>query len=165
MSDAEKDVPTLYEWAGGMPVIQRWLEDFYERVRQDPIVAPIFANMKADHAKHVAEFFCEVLGGPATYSQKRGGHPRMVSAHLVKHLTPEQRRRWMQILFESADSIGLPSDPEFRSAIVAYVEWGSRLAVINSQDGATVDPDAAMPKWGWGIPGGPYQPPAAGQDR
>jgi hemoglobin len=30
--------------------------------------------------------------------------------------------------------------------------------VINSQDGATVDPDAPMPKWGWGEVKGPYIP-------
>src|SRR5947209_12153651 len=38
------------------------------------------------------------------------------------------------------------------------LEWGSRLAVINSQPGATVDPDAPMPKWGWGEVKGPYRP-------
>lgn len=32
----------------------------------------------------------------------------------------------------SADEQDLPSDPEFRSALVAYLEWGFRLAVINS---------------------------------
>ena len=30
----------------------------------------------------------------------------------------------------------MPDDPEFRSALVGYLEWGSRLAVINSQPGA-----------------------------
>jgi len=28
--------------------------------------------------------------------------------------------------------VGLPSDPEFRSAFGRYLEWGTRLAVINS---------------------------------
>ncbi|MGH3614237.1 MAG: hypothetical protein ACRDRK_16925, partial [Pseudonocardia sp.] len=27
---------------------------------------------------------------------------------------------------EAADAAGLPADPEFRSAFIAYVEWGSR---------------------------------------
>ena len=53
----------------------------------------------------------------------------------------------------------LPSDPEFRSALVAYLEWGSRLAVINSALPAdTLVEQAPMPKWGWGVPGGPYRP-------
>lgn len=57
-------------------------------------------------------------------------------------------------LFEWAG--GMPAIE--RPAFVAYLEWGSRLAVINSQPGAQVDPRAAMPKWGWGVPGGPYRP-------
>jgi hemoglobin len=60
---------------------------------------------------------------------------------------------------ESADEIGLASDPEFRSALVGYLEWGSRLAVLNSN--ATVNPigqEEPMPRWGWGETGGPYQP-------
>ena len=52
----------------------------------------------------------------------------------------------------------MPDDPEFRSALVGYLEWGSRLAVINSQPGATVDADQPMPKWGWGEVKGPYSP-------
>jgi hemoglobin len=53
--------------------------------------------------------------------------------------------------------LGLPDDPEFRSALVGYLEWGSRLAVINSQPGAQVDQEAPMPKWGWGEVKGPYR--------
>ena len=29
-----------------------------------------------------------------------------------------------------------PDDPEFRAAIMGYAEWGTRLAVHNSQPGA-----------------------------
>jgi hemoglobin len=34
----------------------------------------------------------------------------------------------MTLLLESADAVGLPDDPEFRSALVSYIEWGSRLS-------------------------------------
>ena len=43
-------------------------------------------------------------------------------------------------------------------ALVGYLEWGSRLAVLNSADGAKVSEHAPMPKWGWGETGGPYIP-------
>ncbi len=38
----------------------------------------------------------------------------------------------------------------FRSAFVAYVEWGTRIALHNSQPGAEVIPHAPVPRWGWG---------------
>ena len=66
----------------------------------------------------------------------------------------------MGLLLDTADELNIPDDPEFRSALVGYLEWGSRLAVINSQPGAAVDPNAPMPKWGWGEVGGPYEPSA-----
>ncbi len=41
-------------------------------------------------------------------------------------------------LSEAADEAGLPADPEFRAALMGYAEWGTRLAVHNSQPGAEV---------------------------
>lgn len=84
----------------------------------------------------------------------------MISHHLGRHLTEEQRRRWISLLLDAADEVGLPDDPEFRSAFVAYIEWGTRLAKLNSQPGASPQLDEPMPRWGWGVPGGPYEPPA-----
>jgi hemoglobin len=64
----------------------------------------------------------------------------------------------MDQLLATDDEIGLPSDPEFRSAFVGYIEWGTRLAVINSQDSVTSSVGQPMPNCGWGAAKGPYQP-------
>lgn len=155
------DVPTLFEWAGGSEALNRLTQTFYDSVSRDPIVGPVFKHMSPDHPAHVAAFIGEVFGGPKTYSEKHGGHREMVMHHLGKHLTEEQRRRWINLLADAADEIGLPDDPEFRSAFMGYVEWGSRLAKMNSNKGPTCDPESEpMPTWGWGVPGGPYKPPS-----
>ena len=101
-------------------------------------------------------FIAEVFGGPKRYSAEHGGHPNMIGRHLGRALTESQRKRWIVLLLECADEIGVPADPEFRSAFVAYLEWGTRLAVLNSQPGAAVTMDAPMPAWGWGEVKGPY---------
>jgi hemoglobin len=155
-------VPTLYDWAGGLEAMKRLTAHFYAIVPTDSTLAPVFAALPADHAEHVAYFVAEVLGGPPRYSSDvagaRGGHATMVAHHLGRQLTEQQRARWVQLLLASADAVGLPDDPEFRSAFVAYLEWGSRIAVINSQPGVPEPRPAAMPQWGWGVPGGPYRP-------
>jgi hemoglobin len=102
-------------------------------------------------------FLAEVFGGPPAYSRERGGHATMVRAHFNRSLTEAQRGRWVRLLCACADDAGLPADPEFRSAFVAYLEWGSRIAVLNSQPGVAAGDDQPMPKWGWGVPGGPFQ--------
>jgi len=149
-------VPTLYDWAGGSEALNRLTVRFYEHVAHDALLAPVFAHMGADHPAHVAAFLGEVLGGPTSYSAEHGGHPHMIRQHLERHLTQGMRRQWVQLLLATADELGLPDDPEFRSALVGYLEWGSRLAVINSQPGAAVTEHAPMPKWGWGEVKGPY---------
>jgi truncated hemoglobin YjbI len=57
------------------------------------------------------------------------------------------------------DPILAPVFAHMAPALIGYLEWGSRLAVINS---ATADNpigrDAPMPKWGWGEVKGPYSP-------
>ncbi|HLA70385.1 MAG TPA: group II truncated hemoglobin [Steroidobacteraceae bacterium] len=151
-------VPTLYEWLGGIEVLNRLTVRFYERLRDNAVLAPIFAHMSSEHPQHVAAFLAEVLGGPTDYSASHGGHPHMIQQHLNRHLTQAQRHEWVALLLDTADELKLPDDPEFRSALVGYLEWGSRLAVINSQAGATVDAHAPMPKWGWGEVKGPYVP-------
>lgn len=150
--------PTLLEWLGGLPRLHELMSLFYSRVTQDPLLGPVFAHMSPDHVQHVTEFVGEVLGGPKTYSERRGGHATMIRKHVGRALSEAQRQRWMGLLLECADQIQLPDDPEFRSAFVAYIEWGTRLAVINSQPGADVSADAPMPRWGWGETKGPYVP-------
>jgi hemoglobin len=155
---AANDIPTLAEWAGGKDVFHRLFQRFYERVTEDRILAPIFAAMAPGHADRVAEFVCEVLGGPKVYSAAGGSHAGMIARHLEKHLTQEQRSAWVALLLSTADELDVPADPEFRASLVGYLEWGSRIAVLNSQDGVA-PPDARleMPDWTWSSPGGPYR--------
>ncbi|RAW00820.1 group II truncated hemoglobin [Pseudochryseolinea flava] len=153
-----KRIPTLSNWAGGPEAFQKLTRRFYEKVMEDDMLGPVFKHMSPEHAKRVAHFIGEVLGGEKLYTQQsRGSHATMVEHHVGKHLDETLRKRWMLLLLDTADEVGLPSDPEFRSAFIGYIEWGSRLAVINSN--ATENPineTEPMPTWGWGETGGPY---------
>jgi len=152
-----KPIPTLYEWAGGMPVFVELFDKFYDKVLRDDILEPVFKHMSAQHRLHVAHFVAEVLGGPKTYSESEGSHFEMIKKHLQRHLTEAHRKRWVELLLQTSDELTLPNDPEFRSAFVAYLEWGTRIAVINSNAGEVREaPSVPMPEWGWGVPGGPF---------
>ena len=156
---SSKETPTLYEWAGGNDALELLTKVFYEKVLRDDLLYPVFKDMSTAHTKHVAHFIGEVFGGPKTYTSTDGGsHAAMVAHHLGKMLSEEKRKRWIDLFLLSADEIGLANDPEFRSALVGYLEWGSRIAVINSTTTENpIQEDQPMPKWGWGETGGPYQ--------
>jgi CDGSH-type Zn-finger protein/truncated hemoglobin YjbI len=150
------DEPTIFEWAGGYPALVRMTRIFYEKqVPEDPLLAPLFANMSPDHPERVASWLGEVFGGPRAYSERHGGYPRMISQHIGKGLTEEKRARWVHLIMRSAAEAGLPADPEFRSAFSSYIEWGSRLALENSQPGARPPEHMPMPHWGWTTAAGP----------
>lgn len=158
MEKTPEDPPSLAEWAGGGGAIARLFARFYERVGEDAVLAQVFATMDPHHAEHVAHFVTEVLGGPKQYSQGGGSHAGMIARHMGRHLSHDQRRRWMALLLDTADELGLAEDPEFRASLTGYLEWGSRLAVMNSQPGVPPpDADMSMPAWTWSSPGGPYQ--------
>jgi hemoglobin len=146
----DQDHPTLYEWAGGRPSFDRLTDAFYRKVRDDDLLGPLFAGMDQQHPRYVATWFAEVFGGPAEYTANRGGYPHMLAKHRDLAIVPAQRARWVQLISEAADEAELPDDPEFRSAFMAYVEWGTRLALANSQPGAPVVEKAPVPRWGWG---------------
>ena len=142
--------PTLFAWAGGYPALLRLTTLFYERhVPQDELIGPLFARMRPDHPERVATWLSEVFGGPERYTSTYGGYSWMISQHLGKHLTEPQRARWVALMARSADEAGLPADPEFRAAFVAYLEWGSRIAVENSTDGARPPAGMPVPHWWW----------------
>ena len=130
-----------------MPALEKLTQRFYERALADDLLAPVFVGMPPEHLRYDTwcGFLAKFSGGPPIYLKERGGE--------------EQRAQWVRLLCSTADEVGLPADPEFRSAFVAYLEWGSRLAVINAQPGAAPRQNQPMPRWGRGVVGGSYRPP------
>lgn len=142
--------PTLYEWAGGQITIEKLTDAFYAKVLNDDLLGDLFRNMSTEHSKYVARFLSEVLGGPKLYTgESKKSHAHMISRHVGKKLDETQRKRWIQLFLESADEVGLPDDPRFRSTLVEYLEWGSRMVVTHSQRSENpMDENEPMPKWG-----------------
>jgi hemoglobin len=144
-------VPTLYEWAGGSPAVTAMINAFYDRVEHDDLLSVFFpVGVSADHRDHVSLWWSEVLGGPSDYTAL-GGYPRMLAHHLALDIGVDQRRRFVSLMSIAADDAGLPDDPEFRAAIIGYLEWGTRLAMQNSKPGADVVAEAPVARWGWGV--------------
>lgn len=125
--------PTLFEWAGGAGKFRALIDAFYDRVEPDELLGPLFpGGVHEAHRAHVTAWWIE-------------------HHHLGLGISDEQRFRFATLMSRAADDAGLPDDPEFRAAFVGYVEWGTRLALANSQPGADVATRAPVPRWGWGV--------------
>jgi len=150
--------PSLYEWAGGSESFGRLINAFYDRVEGDPLLSPFFpGGVSVEHREHVAAWWVEVFDGPADYTARHGGYEAMLAHHRDLGITAEQRLRFATLMSQAADDAELPDDPEFRAALVGYLEWGTRLAMHNSVPGVDVVAHAPVPRWGWGV-APPYQP-------
>lgn len=152
-------VPTVYEWGGGRNAFASWLSRFYDLVESEaPGIAAMFGgHVSAEHRERVTDWWVEVMGGPARYTERRGGYEHMLARHRNLGISAEQRLQFVTLLSRAADDVGLPADPEFRAAIMGYAEWGTRLAFHNSQPGASAPEHAPVPRWGWGV-APPYVP-------
>jgi truncated hemoglobin YjbI len=151
--------------------LERLTTCFYEAIlsEPDPVLEPVFRGMDPGHPKHVAAWLAETFGGPQSYSLEHGGYEHMLAKHRDLALTEQQRQRWITRMAATADEVGLPADPGLRSTLLAYLEWGTRIAVANSHPGAEVVEHAPVPHWGWGTrrrssrsPGTTRRPPSAG---
>jgi hemoglobin len=153
LSDAPADSPpTLFEWAGGERAIRALIDAFYDRVETDELLSPFFpGGVSESHRDHVAAWWCEVFGGPDRYTAELGGYENMVAHHRDLAITPEQRHQFASLMSLAADDAGLPDDPEFRAALVGYLEWGSRIVQHDAQPGAEFAAHAPVPRWGWGV--------------
>jgi hemoglobin len=150
--------PTIYDCAGGGSAFQRLVERFYEKVRVDPLLAPLFVHFTDEHVRRVGLWLGEVFGGPPRYTQEQGGHHDILVRHGGLAITEPQRARWAALMIETA-SAELPAEPKLQRRFAEYIEWGTGVAREASQPGYVVPPARPTPRWDWG-PDGP--PGAAG---
>jgi hemoglobin len=157
--ESNNHIPTPNEYVGGLENFEKLTKLFYEKVMQDPILEPVFRHMSPEHSQHVAAFLSESFGGAASYSRNHGENTmiHVISKHLERHLTEQHRKRWMELILQSADEIGIPDDPEFRGVLVGHLEWGTRFAVMISQGSENpMTTEDHVPQFRWGDFGGPY---------
>ena len=150
--------PSLYNWAGGSEAFARLINAFYDRVEADELLSGFFpGGVAREHREHVTTWWIEVFGGANDYTVHLGGYESMLGHHRGLAITAEQRLRFVELMSRAADDAALPADPEFRAALLGYLEWGTRLAMHNSEPGAEVVAHAPVPRWGWGE-APPYTP-------
>ncbi len=75
----------------------------------------------------------------------------MIAVHRGLHITEEQRVRFVDLYVAALGEAGMPDDEPFREAVCSHVEFGSRVAMQNSN--ATHDdelhPLREVPRWTW----------------
>jgi hemoglobin len=141
---------SLFEFAGGWEALHRLEQVFYDSVLGDPILAPLFGGGKPTHVEHLTMFTAESFGGPDQFTRELG-FQHLIDVHRGLRITEAQRQRFVDLYLEALDKADMPSDPAFRQAFRAHVEFGSQVAMQNSNAETDEQLHAlrAVPRWRW----------------
>jgi hemoglobin len=108
--------PTLYDLVGGMPFFERLVGRFYEGVRTDDVLLPLYPDLGDDLAgarRRLTLFLVQYWGGPTTYLAERG-HPRLRARHFPFSIGGRERDRWLLHMRAAIDASDAPEDARAR---------------------------------------------------
>jgi hemoglobin len=143
-------MPTLFEHAGGEAALHRLEQAFYDSVLSDPLLQPLFGAGQPQHVDHLTMFTAETFGGPERFTRELG-FAHLIDVHRGLKITEEQRERFVELYMAALDATGMPDDEPFRSAVREHVEFGSRVALQNSNASSDdeLHPLREVPRWTW----------------
>jgi hemoglobin len=142
--------PSIYEFAGGHDAFLALAAAHHERCLQDPELNHPFSHTgNPQHVERLADYWAEVFGGPACYSESHGGHSGMIGIHAGQGAGEDLGARFVACFVEAADDAHLPDDPAFRAALRSYMEWAVQEVLSYSPSGAEVPDGLPPPRWSW----------------
>lgn len=119
---------TLWEQVGGTATFELIVHHFYEAVRSDELLAPMYPQDDWEGSEwRLRAFLEQYWGGPTTYSEQRG-HPRLRMRHVPFAVTPRAKEHWLKHMHAALDKAALP--PMHDVAFRDYIERAA-LAVVN----------------------------------
>ena len=126
------DTPvTLYDRIGGSESFDRLVRAFYEGIRTDDVLLPMYPDDDLEGAIwRLSSFLQQYFGGPQTYSEQRG-HPRLRMRHAPFKVNPDARERWLSHMRRALDTLEL--SPMDDGEMWEYFERAA-LSMVNTFD-------------------------------
>ncbi|WP_424642972.1 globin [Embleya sp. AB8] len=123
--------PSLYDAVGGEETFVKLVHRFYQGVREDPLLRPMYPEEDLAGAEdRLRMFLVQYWGGPRTYSEQRG-HPRLRMRHAPFAVTEEARDAWLRHMRAAVDDIALPAEQE--NTLWEYLVYAAQ-SMVNRLD-------------------------------
>lgn len=121
--------PSFWQQVGGRPTFEKLVRAFYEGVRTDEVLLPMYPEADLEGAiQRLTGFLEQYWGGPGTYSEQRG-HPRLRMRHLPFKVNPDARDRWLAHMRAALDTLDL--SPLHEAMLWDYLERAAH-AMVNT---------------------------------
>ncbi len=126
------DGQSFYDAVGGAETFRKIVSRFYELVREDEVLLPLYPPDELDDAEVRLRMFLEQYwGGPRTYGEQRG-HPRLRMRHAPFRIGFLERDAWLRCMHTAVASIDSATlDDEHRGELLAYLEMAAQ-SMVNS---------------------------------
>jgi hemoglobin len=121
MSSEKVPYSNIFQLVGGAEFFQRLVDTFYTKIEQDPILRPIFPKNLDDGRKWQFLFLQQFFGGPRDYEKIRG-LPMLRKRHLPFPIGILERNRWVQLMIESLEELGITKNHPARASLQEYFE-------------------------------------------
>jgi hemoglobin len=119
----------FFELVGGTDTFKKLTDAFYEGVKDDEVLRPMYPEDDLGPAAERLRMFLEQYwGGPTTYQDTRG-HPRLKMRHQPFKINPLARERWLFHMRAALDSLKLP--PLKEAELWAYLDRAA-TAMLNT---------------------------------
>lgn len=143
-------MPTMYDFAGGEEGPHELEGHFYSLVLADDLLKPLFGNGQPQHVDHLTAFTAESFGGPHRITEQLG-FAHLIDVYRGLRISEPQGQRFVDLYLQALDEVGLGADPDFREAVRSHTEFGSRVAMQNSNAVSEdeIHPLREVPIWRW----------------
>ena len=123
---------TFYDAVGGAETFRAIVARFYQLVREDEVLLPLYPPDELDAAEDRLRMFLEQYwGGPHTYSEQRG-HPRLRMRHAPFRIGFIERDAWLRCMHTAVASIDSQTlDDEHRQQLLDYLAMAAD-SMVNS---------------------------------
>jgi hemoglobin len=132
MGDVTQPERSFYDEVGGHETFAKIVSRFYELVREDEILLPLYPEDDIHGAEERLRMFLEQYwGGPRTYSDQRG-HPRLRMRHAPFRIGFLERDAWLRCMHTAVASIDAQTlDDAHRRLLLNYLTMAAD-SMVNS---------------------------------
>ena len=118
---SESTALSLFARVGGMEFFERLVDEFYERVADDQLLAPLYPEHPdfSGARRRLTLFLAQYWGGPTTYLEERG-HPRLRMRHFPFHVGPLERDRWLQHMGAAVETVCTDDQHDVAAELMGY---------------------------------------------
>lgn len=124
-------IGNVFDLVQGDAFFSQLVNIFYNKVAKDDLLKGMFHNSFEEPKHNLYLFLRKIFGGPDDYTPLRG--PAMMrKRHLPFSIGLKERNRWMKLMIESLEELGITKNHPARGLMEDYFQ-GVATHMINRQ--------------------------------